>query len=148
VNEIQPVDEEEQMQKHQKEAQDKPQAGSSGRGIVISGMPQGRNSNIHALSHLPKDCKIMGHQTQRQHSTGCADAIIYRYFVAAGGTDWPFLSMTLQQTNQTELPCWYNNADHNAFSFLSSTEGTWPERWTLKLQFQAWTLLDYILQWH
>jgi len=50
-------------------------------------MRQGRNSNIPALSHLPKDYKIMRHQTQRQHSTGCDDAIIYRYFAAAGGTD-------------------------------------------------------------
>jgi hypothetical protein len=50
------------MQKHRQEAHDKPQAGSSGRGILISGMPQGRNSNIHALSHLPKDCKIMRHK--------------------------------------------------------------------------------------
>jgi hypothetical protein len=87
VNQIQPIVEEEQMQKHQKEVQDKPQAGSSGREIMISGMPQGRKSNIHALSHLPKNCKIMRHQTQRQHSTGCADAIIYRYFAVAGGTD-------------------------------------------------------------
>jgi len=87
VNHIQPTGEEEQMQKHRQEAHNKPQAGSSGRGILISVTPQGRNSNIHALSHLPKDCKIMRHQTQRQHSTGCADALIYRYFAVAGGTD-------------------------------------------------------------
>jgi len=86
VHQIQPVNDEEQMQKHRK-VQDKQQAGSSGRGILISVMRQRRNSNIHALSHLPKDCKIMRHQTQRQQSTGCAHAIIYRYFAAAGGTD-------------------------------------------------------------
>jgi hypothetical protein len=34
----------------------------------------------------PWDCKIMRHQTQRQHSIACTDAIIYRYFAAAGGT--------------------------------------------------------------
>jgi len=63
VHQIQPVNDEEQMQKHRK-VQDKPQAGSSGRGILISVMRQGRNSNIHALLHLPKDCKTMRHQTQ------------------------------------------------------------------------------------